>query len=225
MGFTPELVGLVGRSVQDVLRPALHRVGAAVPGPLHEPAGGSAQWEEDVAVQPGVPAHRSPAGLLGHRPAQDQDGCFPTQVKITHMWHIKKHRHIFCSMEGNGLETLFCLMFTGSKYRTSSTWGQCFLPWASVTPLTPQQLTSQAYQVNINAVKDKKTSVVFHLIHQHKAPAVALRGVLMHKQTPDYSQHNIDDTGKPQLCWQLTVCFSLQWKRDFTCQMPSMKWE
>lgn len=33
----------LGRSVQDVIRSALHRAGAAVPGSLAEPAGGPAQ--------------------------------------------------------------------------------------------------------------------------------------------------------------------------------------
>lgn len=73
----------LGRSVQDLVRPAIHRPGAAVPGPLAQPAGGPAQREEDAAVLPGVPAHRSSARLLGHRPAQDQDGCLPAQVEIT----------------------------------------------------------------------------------------------------------------------------------------------
>lgn len=81
---TPELLVLLGRSVQDSVGSALHRVGAAVPGPLSEPAGGPAQREEDAAVLRRVPAHRSPGGLLGHRPAQNQDGRFPTQVKIPH---------------------------------------------------------------------------------------------------------------------------------------------
>lgn len=69
------------RSVQDSIGPALHRAGAAVPGPRAEPAGGPAQREEEPAVFPGVPAHRPPAGLLGVRPAEDQDGHLPAQVK------------------------------------------------------------------------------------------------------------------------------------------------
>lgn len=69
MSCSPELVSVLGRSVQDSVGSALHRVGAAVPGPLPEPAGSPAQREEDAAVLPRVPAHCSPAGLLGHRPA------------------------------------------------------------------------------------------------------------------------------------------------------------
>lgn len=79
---TPELVALLRRPVQDGVAPALHGPGAAVPGPLAEPAGRPAQREEDAAVLPGVSAHRSPAGVLGHRPTQDQDGRFPTKVIV-----------------------------------------------------------------------------------------------------------------------------------------------
>lgn len=79
----PKLVALLDRSVQDSLRPALHSAGATVSGSLSEHAGGPPQREEDAAVLPRVPAHRPPAGLLGHWPAQNQDGHFPTQVKIS----------------------------------------------------------------------------------------------------------------------------------------------
>lgn len=68
------------RPVQDLVRSALHGVRAAVPGPLAQPAGGSAQREEDASVLGGVAAHGSSVGLVGHRPAQDQDGCFPPKV-------------------------------------------------------------------------------------------------------------------------------------------------
>lgn len=40
---TLELVHLSGRSIQDSVRTALHRVAAAVPGPLPESAGGPSQ--------------------------------------------------------------------------------------------------------------------------------------------------------------------------------------
>lgn len=49
---TCNLVSVLHRSVQDGLRPALHGAGAAVPGPLSEPAGGPPQREEDPAVLP-----------------------------------------------------------------------------------------------------------------------------------------------------------------------------
>ena len=77
---------LVCRSVQDGIRPALHRVGAALPGPLPEPAGGPAQREEDASVLPRLPAQRSPTGVLGHWPTQNQDGHFPAQVEITRFY-------------------------------------------------------------------------------------------------------------------------------------------
>lgn len=119
MTLTPELMSPVGRSVQDGSRSALHRVGAAISGPLPEPAGGPAQREEDAAVLPRVPAHCSSAGLLGHRPAQNQDGHFLTQV------HIRAPAtdtvSIFISREGADVQTTICLLFTGSGCTTSST--------------------------------------------------------------------------------------------------------
>lgn len=72
------------RPVQDHSGSAVHGSGAAVSGPHAEPAGGSAQREEDAALLPGVPAHSSSGGILGIRPAQDQDGYFPSQVSIKH---------------------------------------------------------------------------------------------------------------------------------------------
>lgn len=68
------------RSVQDSIGPALHCVGAAISRPLSEPSGDPAQRKEDATVLPWVSAHCSPAGILGHWPAQNQDGHFPTQV-------------------------------------------------------------------------------------------------------------------------------------------------
>lgn len=78
---TLELVHLSGRSIQDSVRTALHRVAAAVPGPLPESAGGPSQWEEDSAVLPRGPAHCTPAGILGGRPAENQNGHLPAEVQ------------------------------------------------------------------------------------------------------------------------------------------------
>lgn len=91
---TCELV-VAGRSVQDSVGSALHCVGAALPGPLPEPAGGPAQREEDAAVLPRVTAHRSSAGLLGHRPAANQDGHFPTKVNAWMMCLFSDTEHQF----------------------------------------------------------------------------------------------------------------------------------
>lgn len=50
--------------------------------------------------------------------------------------------------ELNKIFNQFCLVFTGSKSRTSSICGLCFRPWASVTPLIQQQLISLEFQVH-----------------------------------------------------------------------------
>lgn len=102
------------RPVQDRSGSAVHGAGAALSGPHAEPAGGPAQREEDAALLPGVPAHGPPGGVLGLRPAQDQDGRFPAQVS----------RHaggllLLLRMDRRGFD-VFCLVVSGLKYRTNS---------------------------------------------------------------------------------------------------------
>lgn len=74
--------------------------------------------------------------------------------------------------------TICHLVFTGSECRTSSIWGQRFQPWASLMPLTRQQLISLEYQVNTHQQCIQTVdfyysdSSGFHRIHLHKAPVV-----------------------------------------------------
>ena len=68
------------RPVPQRVGAAVHGGGAALPGQEPQPAAGPAQRPEDSPVLAGGPAQPPPGGVLGHGPAEDQDGRLFTQV-------------------------------------------------------------------------------------------------------------------------------------------------